>query len=339
MALAEAIDAECASRRCIFQLTVTDESRWLRSVTKGPLKELESPSPDDEEALSRANYFVFMMGPKRPIPWNRIPKNRRDLVSVWLDTRYDRSAYARKWAKIAAKHKVKMLAVEATLVTPERAATLGLNPEEWRSVMLHGCFADHRTIAGRAKRLAKVMSGRGEVMVSTAAGTHLTFELDRRRVGVSDGISSDGMAEEARIVFLPAGAIEVSINETSAVGRIVFDTPVRLVNETIENLVIELKDGLIRKYSTTRGSELFTRYLEGGKDAGRLSYFGFGLNPNLRYGFTQDDKILGGLTLGFGDNVSIGGKNSSGGQWWASLTGPTAKINGRTLLEAGSLLD
>lgn len=335
--LAETIAAECASRRCLFRLTTLDESRWLRSMIKGPLKELESPSADDEEALSRTDYFLFTMGPKRPIPWNKIPKNRRALVSVWLDTRYDKSAYAKKWAKVAKKHKVKMLAVEATLATRERAAVLGLNSDEWRSVMFRGCMIDHRVVAGRAKLLAKAMSGQGGVKVSTASGTQLAFELDCRPVGVSDGISNDDMAKEARVVFLPAGAVEVSFDETSAEGKIVFDAPVRLGNETIENLAVELKDGLIRKYSATRGSKSFAEYLQRGEDVGRLSYFGLGLNPGLRRGFTQDDKVLGGLTLGFGDDTSMGGKTSVGSQWWASVAGATSSLDGRKLLEEGNL--
>ena len=63
-----------------------------------------------------------------------------------------------------------------------------------------------------------------------------------------------------------------------------------------------------------------------------------GLNPMLRHGFTQDDKVLGGVTIGFGDNSDKAGKNRAGGQgFWASMTGATVKIDGRVIMRAGRL--
>jgi len=321
-------------------LSVRYENVWLRSILKGSREQLESITPQEKSVLEETDFHIFTMGPRNPVPWGSIPQEKRSEVSVWLDTRYDKSNYARTWRRIARANKVKTLAVEATLATPERAKAQGLDSEEWFDVMLRGCTVDYVAIARRGKKLGRIISGRGGVGVTSPAGTLLNFDLDHRHVGVSDGILTDEMAEKGMIVFLPAGAIEVSVDEESAEGRIVYDRPVRLGNGKIEGLVIELKDGLVVKYSATRGLETFEQYLkEGGSGAGRLSYFGFGLNPNLRYGFTQDDKVLGGLTLGFGDNRSMGGKNPAKDQWWASIMNTTTKVDSHPLLEEGTLLD
>lgn len=337
--LAAAIASECSSRACPCLLSIRHEDVWLKSIKRGSTKQLASIAPQEKAALGETDFYIFTMGPRSPVPWDSIPDEKRNEVSVWLDNRYDRSLHARRWAEIAKVNKVKMLAIEATLATPERAKAQGVDYEEWRNVMLRGCMADHRAMAKRARKLTKFMSRRGKLFVTTPTGTRLSFNLGRRPVGISDGISTKEMAEKGRIVFLPAGAIEVSVDEGSADGRIVYGVPVKLGNSKLENLVLELKDGMIMSYTAARGLEAFEQYLKGGgEDAARFSYFGFGLNPNLRYGFTQDDKVLGGLTLGFGDDKSMGGKNKAKDQWWASITGATVKLDDHTLMVEGKLV-
>ncbi len=289
--------------------------------------------------MSKTDFFVFTMGPRKPIPWDSIPETKRKLVSVWLDTRYDKSPYARMWARISISHGVRMLAIEATLATPERAKALALNYEEWRDVMFQGCLADHKEIARRSRALAKVLSGKGKVNISTASGTRLRLALDRRPVGISDGIASKEKAKKGLITFLPAGAIEVSVNEKNAEGRVVYDAPLRMGNERIEGLEVRLKNGRIHQLTAASGADVFERYLlEGGRNAGRFAFLGFGLNPNLRHGYTQDDKVLGGVTLGFGNNWTMGGKNRASEQWWASVTKASVTIDGVRIMDEGKLL-
>jgi leucyl aminopeptidase (aminopeptidase T) len=337
--LAKAFASECSLRACPHLLSIRYEDLWLRWILKSPKEQLEVVASQEEAALKETDFYIFTMGPRSPVPWDSIPKEKREAVSVWLDTRYDKTLYARKWARIAKTHKVKMLAVEATLATPERAKAQGVNYEEWREVMFRGCMIDHKELARRSKILAKLISGKEKISITTKSGTQLSLALDRRPVGISDGIATEEMAERGRIVFLPAGAIEVSVDEESAEGRIVYDAPVRLGNEIIESLVINLKDGRIQRHTATRGTNVFEGYLEkGGKDAGRFAFFGFGLNPNLRYGYTQDDKVLGGVTLGFGSNLSMGGRNVATDQWWASMTNATVRIDDLTVMNEGKLL-
>jgi leucyl aminopeptidase (aminopeptidase T) len=337
--LATALAFECSSRALPCLVSIRDEKVWLRSIMQDSINQLRSPTSQEKAALGETDFYIFTLGPRRPVPWNSISCDKRSEVSIWLDTRYDKSTYAKKWARIAKANKVRMLAIEATLATLERAEAQGLDYDEWRDVMLRGCMADHKAIARRARKLAKFMQGKGKVSVTTSIGTHLTFDLARRSADVSDGISTNEMAEKGRVVFLPAGAIEVSVDEESAEGRVVYGLPVKLGNSVVEDLVLEMRGGVVVSHSATNGLDALERYLkEGGRDAAGFSYFGFGLNPNLRHGFTQDDKVLGGLTIGFGGNKSLGGKNPANGQWWASITKATVELDEETLMVEGSLL-
>jgi leucyl aminopeptidase (aminopeptidase T) len=337
--LASALGFECERRGYPNLMTVRYEDFWLRSILDLPKEQLKGVSPQMKAALTKTDFFIFTMGPRGPVPWSSIPKAKRRLVSVWLDTRYDKSPYAREWAGICKSHGVRMLAIEATLATPERAKALGLNYNEWKDVMFHGCLADHKEIARRGRALARVLSGKGRVRISTPSGTELSFALDRRPVGISDGMATKAKARGGLVTFLPAGAIEVSVNEESAGGRVFYDAPVSMGNQAIQGLEINLKSGRIHHYDAARGRDTFERYLQGGgRDAGRFAFLGFGLNPNLRHGYTQDDEVLGDVTLGFGDNMTKGGKNRASKQWWASIAKPTVVLDETEIMDEGKLL-
>ena len=139
----------------------------------------------------------------------------------------------------------------------------------------------------------------------------------------------------------PWKAIEVSVNEQSGHGRIVFDKPIRsLLKEGIINrLTLTVSECRIIDSSAGNQQQAFERWLREGKgDADRLAFFGFGLNPNLRHGFTQDDKVRGGVTIGFGDNSDKEGKNKADRGFWASMTGATVTIGNKRVMKDGKLL-
>jgi leucyl aminopeptidase (aminopeptidase T) len=337
--LASHLAWECRKRSCEVLLTVQPEELWLRSMIEAPLELLDNLPAHLAAALEETDIYIFTLGPRKPIPWGEIPAERRKSVSVWLDARYDKSRFAEQWAKIAGKNKVRMLAIEATLATQERAEGLGLDLEKWRRVMFEGCTADPREMASHGHALEPLMSGEGQVHVTTPFGTDLRFSLDKRPPDFSYGLATYEKAERGEVVFLPTGGIEVSAAEDSADGRIVYDTLIRTGKGQVEDLTFQVAHGRIKQFSARSGKEIFENYLrEGTGDENRFAYFGFGLNPKLRHGFTQDDKVLGSTIVGFGHSGAKGGKNVASGTWWASMTKATVKINGQKIMENGKLL-
>jgi leucyl aminopeptidase (aminopeptidase T) len=233
-----------------------------------------------------------------------------------------------------------MLGIEATLATPEKAKVLGLNYEKWNEIMLAGCVADYHEIARRERDMTSLLGGEEEVHITSPWGTDLTFRLDRRPVGVSDGLTSQEKAEKGMVTFLPAGAVEVSASEESAEGRVVYDVPIRIGSEIVVGLTLQIKNGQITEFAAEEHREVFGHYLEQAKgDINRFAFFGFGLNPNLRHGFTQDDKVLGGVTVGFGDNEKKGGKNRADTlEFWATMTKAKVNIGDTKVMQDGTLL-
>ena len=320
---------ECRKRGCHVIITVQPEDFWLRTMIEAPLELVNRLEAYSASMLGETDAFVFTLGPKKPIPWERIPKERQESVSIWLDERYDKSAFAKEWAALARAREVRMLAIEATQATPERAEALGLNYEEWRDVMLEGCVADYYQIEKRGEILSSLLNARKEVCITTPHGTDLRFRLDNRRVETSGGIASQEKAKKGLVTFLPAGGVEVTGDERSAEGEVVFDVPVRVEGGPVVGLTLRVEDGIIVEYKARTGREVFENYLkEGSRDINCFASFGLGLNPNLRFGFTQDDKVLSGVTVSFGDNEKRGGNRADGHGWGASITKATV-IYGR----------
>lgn len=336
--LASRLAWEARRRGSHAHLTVRPEELWRRAILELPVASLGVVPPQAAAALSETDAYIFTLGPPTPLPWGQIPEERRRAISIWLDTRYDRSAFARRWSVLAQAHRVRMLGIEATLATPERAAALGLDYRRWREVMFGGCLADYRSIARRARALAVLLSRPGDVEITTPYGTALRFSLGRRPVDVSDGIASRAKAVAGQVTYLPAGAVEVTVLEDTAEGAVVFDAPVRVGSRRVDGLTYWLKGGQVARFTAKEGKESFRRYLQEGRgEVNRFAFFGLGLNPNLHYGFTQDDKVLGGVTIGLGDNAGKGGRNRASGEWWASIAGATIKIGGRTIMADGKL--
>jgi leucyl aminopeptidase (aminopeptidase T) len=335
--IARSLASECMTRGCDIITTVQLEDLWLHSIMETPV-ELLDRLPDQMAAiLEKTDVFIYTLGPSRPVPWDRIPKERHRLVTRWL---LEDNNFVKAWRQIAKTNGVRMLGIEATLATPENAKALGLNYEEWRKIMFDGCTADYREIALHARRLAKIVGGEGETHLVTPHGTDFRFRLDRRPISDGYGLAEEEMVRKGRVVFVPAGGIEASAGEESGQGRIVFDAPIlSLVKEgRIEKLALEIRDGRITGYSADSNSAAFGRWLkEGSGDIDRFGFFGFGLNPKLRHGFTQDDKVLGGVTIGFGDNSDKAGKNrvAGGRHFWASMTGAIVTVDDNVIMDNG----
>jgi leucyl aminopeptidase (aminopeptidase T) len=337
--LASDLALESRKRSLEVLLTVQLEDLWLRSMIEAPPELLDNLPAHLAAALEETQIYIYALGPRKPVPWDKIPVEIRKSVSVWLDARYDRSGFAEQWAKVAKRNKVRMVGIEATLATPERAGSMGLDWEEWRRVMFEGCTADPGEMASHGLALEPLMGGEGQVHVTTPFGTDFRFRLDKRPPDFSYGLATEEKAERGEVVFLPTGGIEVSAAEDSAEGRIVYDPLIRAGNGQVENLTLQVARGRIKQFSARSGKDIFDRYLrEGTGDENRFAYFGFGLNPKLRHGFTQDDKVLGSTIVGFGHSGAKGGKNIASGTWWASMTKATVTISGEKVMEDGKLL-
>ncbi len=319
-------------------VTLVTEDYWMRSLVETPKKLLETLPSHQAAALEHTDAFIFMLGPKSSIDWNRIPPEKRELANVWYS---DSNKYLDSWRKIAQENSIRMLGIEYCLATEESSRSWGLEHTRWREVMLAGCIADQREIAKRAGQIARIIRDSHAVSVRTPFGTDLRFRLAGRKPIIGDSIVNEKDATQGIVKFLPSGFVETAADEDSADGKVVYDSPILIRGaKKIEGLTLEFEHGKMVKYSARAGTEAFRKYLESAQgDVDKFGFFGIGLNPGLIHGFTQDDKVLGGFTLGIGGNEDKGGKNKTTGNshWWSSMTQATVQIGKELVLKDGSV--
>lgn len=328
--------SECQARGCEVLVTLQPEQSWLRSVQSGPPLLLERLTSQQRALLNGIDSYIFTLGPRHPINWAEIPKERRHLATIWL---LEQNQFVKEWKSIAARRRVKMLGVEATLATKERAKALGIHYNTYVESMYAGCMADCRELARKGRRLLSILRGKGEVHIATPSGTDLRFGLANRPVEVSDGLVTDEETRKAQAVFLPAGAAGTTVDEESAEGKVVYDNPIHTRSGTIKKLTLHVKAGRITRYAASSGLNTFKEYLGNEEnDEDRFAFFGFGLNPLLTLGYTQDDKVLGAIELNFGENESRGGRNRGERNFWGAVSNATVTVYNRTMMRRGKLL-
>jgi len=338
-ALASEIAFACREMGAHLFITLTTESYWMLSLLKTPKKLLETLPAHQVAALEQTDVFIFMLGPRNPIDWDKIPSEKRELANVWY---LGSNKYLDKWGEIARKRHVRMLGVEYCIVTKERAQALGLEYEQWKEIMLAGCVTDQQEITHKAFQLADIIRKGRDVHVQTPFGTNLKFQLAAREPIVTDSIVTNEDAAKGVVKFLPSGCVEVAVDENSAEGVVVFDAPIPVRGgKKIKGLTLSFEHGKVVRYAAEAGIETFENYIKSGQgDIDKFGFFGLGLNPGLKHGFTQDDKVLGGVTIGIGGNEDKGGKNRTPGNrhWWASMTKASVKIDGKTVRKDGAEL-
>src|SRR5439155_21036966 len=138
---------QCLKRECPILRTVQFDKPWLYTIQEAPAEFAERLSASQVALLKKTDVYIFTLGP-RIIPWATILPERRKLVTTWF---LEKNKFVQKWKTIAKARRVRMLGIEATMATPERAKNLDLDYEEWKAVMFDGCMADPKAVGKRAK--------------------------------------------------------------------------------------------------------------------------------------------------------------------------------------------
>src|SRR2546426_11775111 len=89
--LASDLAFESRKRSCEVLLTVQPEDLWLRSMIEAPLALVDNLPAHFVAALEETDIYIYTSVPRKPIPWYKIAAESRKSVSVWVDTRDDKS--------------------------------------------------------------------------------------------------------------------------------------------------------------------------------------------------------------------------------------------------------
>ncbi|MGA1873321.1 MAG: aminopeptidase [Thermoplasmatota archaeon] len=165
-----------------------------------------------------------------------------------------------------------------------------------------GLFADYEKIAKNIRKFGRKFQKARDVRVTSREGTDITFSVERRNWILDD----NGLCHRrGSITNLPAGKVFIAPVEKTANGTIIVDGA--FMESENERAEVAVKNGVITDIS---GSEEVRSLMNRGRCARTICEFGIGMNPQSKIigNILEDQKALGTVHFGFGDNSTFGGE-------------------------------
>ena len=214
-----------------------------------------------------------------------------------------------------------------------RIASLpGVTPESLSRTLT----GNYKTLINKSRKLADILTIGRSAHLTTPAGTDLTFSLARMRGFADTGI----IHERGQFSNLPAGEGCASPVQGSTHGVLIIDGSFTGMGMIKTPIRMTVKNGQVIRITGGKEAEKARMLLRPfGKLGRNIAEIGIGTNPKAKLtGCTlEDEKVLGTVHVALGNNVSFGGKVSVGCHFDGVLLTPTLVIDGKTILENGTL--
>jgi leucyl aminopeptidase (aminopeptidase T) len=241
---------------------------------------------------------------------------------------------------LAKERKIRTLNVGLAAVTQPRAKTYGFDYEKWNRMTQAATSVDYGKLAkvGRALR-EKVMDAR-HFTVSVPGQTDLSFDISGRKWLLSDGVvDREDIDNEDLDDQLPAGSLSAAPLEDSAEGRVTFNAGTPNMGRMVKGLQLKFENGRVVGMKGNASTAAVQKTYESGTgDKDRIGLFGIGFNPKAELGYLVNNVAYGAVSIGFGGNQFIGGKNKPGFFYLGSIAGATVKADKKTILQKGKLV-
>jgi len=227
--------------------------------------------------------------------------------------------------------------------TQATARQFGISLDDLTSTFWSGVNVDYlrlQTIGDTVR--ARLTAGK-MCRITDDRGTDFQVHIERRPVHVNDGvISSDEVRQggAACQAWLPAGEVYFAPVNGTAEGTIVIDRHYFRGRE-IRDLRLTFKDGKLTSMTARSGLEPLRKLYDAcstGKDA--FGAIDIGINPNVR--IPDNSNMVawmasGSITIGIGNNTWAGGDNHSDFALYIHLRDATLMVDGRKLIDNGTL--
>lgn len=198
-------------------------------------------------------------------------------------------------------------------------------------------LADYGKIKVASDRLAEKLTASSKAVIRTPAGTDLTLDIGGR-----SGIADTGvLAERGAFGNLPAGEALVAPVEGAGSGRIVVDGAVAGVGLPAEPIVLVVEDGRIVSIEGGADADKLRSLLQSAdENAFRIAELGIGTNSSARLmGHPLvDEKVLGTVHIGLGNNLFMGGAQDSATHLDVVMLQPQLLLDDEMVLNMGQIV-
>ena len=216
-------------------------------------------------------------------------------------------------------------------------ARIASMPTITEEMMARTLSADYLTIKERSLKFRDLLSQGNEVRVTTPAGTDLTFSIAGREAMADTGI----LVEKGAFGNLPAGEACLAPVEGKTSGVAVIDGSMAGVGVIKTPIRVAIKDGYVTEITGGAEAETLSKLLEDkGKEAKNIAELGIGTNEKATPSGSplEDEKVMGTVHVGIGDNIIFGGKVKAPLHLDGIMKKPTLVIDGKTVIKDGKHL-
>ncbi len=258
-------------------------------------------------------------------------------------------------ARLAARSKANEPVGKEFIKNKVRSVSIGndLYPTEWRAkrfempvdafakLFWEGVNIDYTALQATGEKARAALAGK-EVEITHPNGTSMKVNIESKPAYISDGvISADDVAKGNFNVYLPAGEAAVIPAANSGSGKFVIEKDY-FNGKEVHNVVLNFENGKLT--SVTGEGDGFAAmkadYDARGEGKDLLGYIDLGINPN--YTLAPSSKLgnwvsAGMVSIGTGNNTWAGGTIQSNGGLGGHLAGCTVKVDGKTVVENGTL--
>jgi len=300
--LAEALALEARRAGSDTHLTLMTDDLWFTSMRELSTRWLSQPSPVEFAIHDAVTADVYLGGPGDARRMRDIPPEKFDANALG-NLRQDEPLRRRR---------VRHVDLSIGRVTPGRAEAYGLDFGKWQASYRAALDVGLATIRARGLALARSLSGRRKVRITSDAGTDLRFETKPIAPIVDDGIID---ARDIRRGFvntsLPAGRLEGALRPESAEGEVRASDPMFFAGRTIVRPWFVVKAGKVVDWGADEHAELLDRALQQSKVSKvRVGWFTIGLNPAAEPCMLDNSIVQDDVGLGLGPHPQLERKSA-----------------------------
>jgi leucyl aminopeptidase (aminopeptidase T) len=194
----------------------------------------------------------------------------------------------------------------------------------------------YQAIVDKSRKIADIFTIGHQAAVTSPAGTDLAMSIARMH-----GFSDTGMAlEPGQAANVPGGEGCVSPVPDSVNGVLVVDGSFPIIGPLTKPVVLTVRNGSIKRLTGGREAEKLRKWLRiFGRQAKTVAELGVGTNPGaVMTGNTlEDEKVLGTVHVAFGNSLSFDGKGAAACHMDGIMQKPTLTIDGKIIVENGSI--
>ena len=208
-------------------------------------------------------------------------------------------------------------------------------------MFLRSVPVDYDLISRHVSTLAKLLPDAETVTITAPNGTNISFCTKGRRIYAS----SDGIALPGESEAFPGGYVDISPEEGSANGVIVFDGTLSYTYATIpepiglilEPIICKVKDGRVTEIAGGAQAKLLERRMKASdENASNFGEFYVGCNPGAMPNtgvMLEDERSSGVIGIGLGKNTHVFGKVESNFHFDATLLHGNLILDDRKVIE------